>query len=203
MLVLDNFYPKTLIDTVILEANVQKWEFARIDSNEDLYWTNVIFGSNYSQILEQKNFLSEFTSENVKKCWEFFKLKADCNLEDSNLSSVYFNGLTYGIEAHAHVDAMQKDVVTVITYVCEDWNSHWSGETVFFSGEFSHNPADVTYYQHEITQAVLPRYNRIVVFSADVVHAVRPLSRSFRGLRKTLMFKIKGKRVEDFKKLCS
>jgi hypothetical protein len=203
MFVIDNFYQQTLIDAVILEANTQSWEFSRTDSNEDMYWTNVVFGSNYSKTLGKIGFLDEFTSKKVQECWEFFKLKADCGLDDSNISSIYFNGLTYGIEAHAHVDARQKDFVTVITYICEDWNSHWGGETVFFNGEFSDNPADTTYYHHEITRAVLPKYNRMVVFSSDVVHAVRPLSRSFKGLRKTLMFKIKGKYIEDFKKLCS
>jgi hypothetical protein len=203
MLVLDNFYPQDVINPVILESKKQKWEFTRSDSNEDVYWTNKIFGWNYA-IAEKNQFkLDTFTSETVKKCWEFFKIKTDCGLNDSNLDSVYYNGLTYGIEAHAHIDALQDDFVTVITYVCEDWNSHWGGETVFFSDEYSKNPADPVYYQHEITRSVLPKYNRVVIFPGNVVHAVRPLSRSFKDLRKTLMFKIKGKRVEDFEKLCS
>jgi hypothetical protein len=203
MLVIDNFYPKILIDAIILESNSQKWEFSRSDMNEDVYWTNKIFGASYSMNPENSNFLTKFTSKNIKECWEFFKLKADCGLDDSNLDSIYYNGLTYGIEAHAHVDDLRDDFVTVIMYVCEGWNSHWGGETVFFSGAYSRNPADPTYYQHEITQSVLPKYNRMVLFSGNVVHAVRPLSRSFKGLRKTLMFKIQNKHIDNFKKLCS
>lgn len=203
MLVLDNFYPQNVINSVILEANKHTWEFNRIDSDADMYWTRKIFGLNYSAITEETAMLDNFTSEKVKKCWEFFKLKTDCGLEDSNLDSVYFNGLTYGLESHAHIDSTQENFVTVITYVCEDWNSHWGGETVFFSDEYSKNPADPVYYQHEITLTALPKYNRVVIFSGSVVHAVRPLSRSFKGLRKTLMFKIKNKNTGDFKKLCN
>lgn len=203
MLVLDNFYPQNVINSVILEANKHTWEFNRTDSDADMYWTRKIFGLNYAAITEETAMLDNFTSEKVKKCWEFFKLKTDCGLEDSNLDSVYFNGLTYGLESHAHIDATQENFVTVITYVCESWNSHWGGETVFFSDEYSKNPADPVYYQHEITLSVLPKYNRVVIFSGSVVHAVRPLSRSFKGLRKTLMFKIKNKNTEDFKKLCN
>lgn len=196
MFVLDNFYPKDLIDSVVLESHEQKWSFKRTDSNKDMYWTAVMFGSDYNK---EEIILKDFVSENVKKCWEFFKVKSNCSLSDDNLDSIYFNGLTYGIEAHAHVDSYEKNFVTAITYVCESWNSHWGGETVFFDGGHSTNPADNIFYSHDIIKSVLPRYNRIVLFDGTIVHAVRPLSKSFKGLRKTLMFKIKNKHIEDFK----
>lgn len=197
MLVIDNFFPKDLIDSVVLESHKQKWSFTRSDSNGDMYWTNVIFGSNYCK--KEDITLNNFVSENVKKCWEFFKVKSNCNLNDDNLDSIYFNGLTYGTESHAHVDTYGRDLVTVIVYVCESWNSHWGGETVFFSGEHSKNPSDSIFYSHDIIKSVLPKNNRIVLFDGSIVHAVRPLSKSFKSLRKTLMFKIKNKRIEDFK----
>jgi len=203
MLVIDNFFPEELINSVIAEANQQEWVFNRTDSNEDQYWTRSIFGVRYSSVYGKYAPIQEFASENVKKCWEFFKSKTNCGLENSNLNSAYFNGLTYGVEAHCHVDSHLDNFTTVIIYVCESWNSHWGGETVFFNGEYSKNPADNIFYSHDIVKSVLPKYNRIVLFDGKTVHAVRPISKTFKGLRKTLMFKIKDKNVEEFKKLCS
>jgi hypothetical protein len=200
MLVIDNFFPEELINSVIAEANQQEWQFRRSDTDEDIYWAKYIFGITYNP--NKQFFIQEFVSENVKQCWEFFKSKTNCIL-DNNLETVYFNGLTHGIEAHAHVDSHTKNFTTVIIYVCENWNSHWGGETVFFNGEYSKNPADNIFYSHDIVKSVLPKYNRIVLFDGKTVHAVRPISKTFKGLRKTLMFKIKDKNVEEFKKLCS
>lgn len=203
MFIIDNFFPEELMNSIIVEANEQNWHFRRSDANADLYWTKIIFGCNYSEDVSKGIFLKEFVSENTKKCWEFFKDKANCNLNDSNLSSIYYNGLTYGIEAHPHVDSYKENFTTVIIYVCEDWNSYWGGETVFFNEKFSEDPSDKIFYSHDIIKSVLPKYNRIVLFDGKTVHAVRPISKSFKGLRKTLMFKIQNKNVEEFKNLCS
>jgi len=200
MLVIDNFFHEDLINAVILEANEQDWRFIRGDSNQDLYWTRFIFGITH---FKNSNVLEKFASKNVEKCWEFFKSKTNCGLDDNNLYSVYFNGMTHGIEAHAHVDNFEENHTTVIIYVCSNWNSHWGGETAFFNGEYSENPADNIYYSHDIVKSVCPKYNRIVLFDSKIVHAVRPISKSFKGLRATLMFKIKNKGVEEFKNLCS
>lgn len=200
-MVIDNFFPESLINLVSIESDEYSWTFGRSDSNQDFYWTKVIYGDYLHAVT--KKFETKFQSENVRACWEYFKEKTKCGVTDENLESVYFNGLTYGVEAHAHVDSNAEDYVTVICYICTDWNSHWGGETVFFDSNFSKNPADQIFYTHEITASVLPKYNRIVVFKGNTVHAVRPLSKSFRGLRKTMMFKIKNKNIKEFMGLCS
>lgn len=200
-MVIDNFFPKHLINSVVTESSDYEWIFLRSDSNQDVYWTKIIYGDYFDT---KKNiFISEFTSSNVLACWNFFKECSNCGLTNDNLDSVYFNGLTYGLESHAHVDSRVPNYVTVICYICENWNSHWGGETVFFDGHISENPADQIFYSHEITSSVLPRYNRIVIFDGTLVHAVRPISKSFRGIRKTMMFKIKNKSIKDFENLKS
>lgn len=200
MVVLDNFFPKDLIDSLIFESYDYKWNFSKADLKNDLYWTNFIFGKNYNN---KETEYCGFRSKKAEECWEFFKNKVNCGITNNNLESLYFNGLTYGLEAHAHKDSDQDDYVTVITYVCESWNSYWGGETVFFSGDFVDNPADKVFYEHEIIKTVIPRYNRVVIFQSKMVHCVRPVTKSFKGLRKTMMFKIKNKNIKDFCKLCS
>jgi len=203
MFVLDNFFPSKLIDSVIAESYNYEWVFKKQDIATDVYWTNFLFGENYDEPNESKNqrFFKNFNSE---QCWEFFKKKTDCGLTNDNLESSYVNGLTYGLEAHAHTDSDKKNFVTVIVYLCENWNSYWGGETVFFNGEFVVNdPTNDIFYTHEIIKTVLPRYNRIVMFDGNIVHAVRSISKSFKGLRKTMMFKIKNKNIKEFEKLCS
>ncbi len=191
--VVDNFFPVNLIDGVIKEANNYSWNFIRIDSNEDIYWTKNVYGDNFNY--ESTEFLNQFTESSILELWRFIANKY--NISDSNLRSVYLNGLTNGVEAHQHIDANNPNEVTIICYLCENWNSYWGGETSFYSGQFSHNPADPVFYTHEIEKTVIPRRNRIVIFNSQIIHGVHPISKTFKGLRKTLMFKIKNLRYEQ------
>jgi hypothetical protein len=197
MIIIDSFFPPELIDSVISKSNNYCWKFSRSDKNDDVYWTVFVYGSTYSKT-KNDTFLENFSNEEVKKCWGFIKSKFHPIITENNLDSCYLNGLTHGIEAHAHVDNKNSDnFVTIICYVCESWNSHWCGETCFYNMDYSENPADEIYYSHEIIKSVLPRYNRIVMFDGKTVHSVRPLSKTFRGLRKTLMFKLKDVSIKD------
>ena len=197
MLVVDNFFPSELIDSVVSKSNNYEWKFCRTDKNEDTYWTVHVYGNNYTST-DKEPLESEFRLQEVKDCWEFIKNKFIQTIGDGNLESCYLNGLTHGIEAHAHVDNKSSDnFVTVICYVCEAWNSHWCGETCFYNMGHSENPAHEIYYSHDIIKSVLPRYNRVVMFDGNVVHSVRPLSKTFKGLRKTLMFKLKNVNIKE------
>jgi Rps23 Pro-64 3,4-dihydroxylase Tpa1-like proline 4-hydroxylase len=66
------------------------------------------------------------------------------------------------------------------------------GRRSFYSGEFVQNPSDNLFYKHDVLKTVLPRRNRIVMFDSNIIHGVHPLSKSFKGLRTTLMFKLKN-----------
>jgi Rps23 Pro-64 3,4-dihydroxylase Tpa1-like proline 4-hydroxylase len=190
MVIIDNFYPQSLIDPVVLNSISYEWKFDRSDKNDDVYWTISVYGYIFAPKAEERIFSKEFKFEEVKNCWEFIKNKFQNKISDKNLSSCYFNGLTYGTESHAHIDSQIEKTVTIICYVCEAWNSHWGGETCFYNMEYSNNPSDKIFYSHEIIKSVLPRYNRIVIFDGSVVHSVRQTSKCFKGIRKTLMFKL-------------
>jgi hypothetical protein len=188
--VIDNFFPVDLINKITIESDNYTWAFNRGDGNEDIYWTKEIYGYNLSKTESRSRFLDQFTEPTIKEAWEFIKNKY--KMTDQNLLSVYLNGLTNGIEAHQHIDSNDPNSVTVICYLCDNWNSHWSGATSFYTGHFSNNPADAVFYTNDIEKTVLPRYNRVVFFNSKIIHGVHPISKTFKGLRKTLMFKLKG-----------
>lgn len=191
--VIDNFFPVDLIDKVIKDSHEYTWSFKRADGNDDVYWTKFIYGANFSK--DKPEFINKFTEPTVKEVWQFIATKY--KLTDDNLLSVYLNGLTNGVEAHQHTDADHPNEITIICYLCENWNSHWAGETSFYSGVFSRNPADPVFYTHDIEKTVIPRYNRVVIFNSEITHGVHPISKTFKGLRKTLMFKIKGTNYKE------
>lgn len=190
--VIDNFFPDSLANTLLVDAEKYKWEFIRSDFNQDIYWTKYVYGAilNPDANKEGRQFLTEFTEPTIKEAWQFFSNKF--NIPQENLYTVYLNGLTHGVEAHLHIDCYDPNTITVICYLCSDWNAYWSGATNFYNGEFSNNPSDPVFYSQDVQKTILPRYNRIVVFSSNIIHAVNPVSKSYKGLRKTLMFKIKN-----------
>ena len=193
--VIDNFFPDGLANRLLVESEEYSWDFNRTDSNQDVYWTKFIFGDNFAVVKNKLNFLEKFTEPTVEEAWNFFSNKF--NVPKENLYSVYFNGLTHGVEAHLHVDSSTSDEITVICYVCHSWNSFWSGATSFYDGEFSDDPTNKVFYTQDVQKTVLPKYNRIVIFDSSIIHSVHPISKSFKGLRTTLMFKIKNINYKD------
>ena len=91
----------------------------------------------------------------------------------------YLNAHTYGTDGSPHTDTERQGEHTIICYLTNRWESEWSGETVLFDRE------------QDALAAVLPRRNRLAIFPSDVLHAPRPLARSFAGLRVVLVMKVR------------
>ena len=196
--VIDEFYDNIKLDTVITNSYNYEWKFSRSDVDEEIYWTNHVFGMFYASqgdILLNENFkLLE-----IKSLWNQFNEQFKVPIK--NLESSYLNGLTFGTEAFPHIDFQEQGHTSVIVFLCEAWNSYWGGETVFFDGKcIKNNPSHEVFYTHDIIQSVLPKHNRMILFDGNITHAVRPISKSFKGLRKTLMFKIKDMSVQQLMK---
>ena len=188
--ILDNFYPKALINNL---ANPRQYEFKfiRSDAENQAYWSLYLYGKNYGN--ENIN-ISNFEKDEIKLLWDYFSSKF--NVDINHLETCYINGLSYGGEAYPHIDFQDKNSTTVILYLCEEWNCYWAGETVFFKNKWVDNPSDQSFYNNEIIKSVLPRENRIVLFNGNIVHSVRPLSKTYKDLRLTLMFKLKNISVD-------
>ena len=82
--------------------------------------------------------------------------------------------------SHVHRDASgerEEQCVTALMYPNAEWDSSWSGETVFF------NEADL------VKLAVMPKPGRLVLFVSSMKHVGRPPSRLFFGQRFTMAVK--------------
>jgi SM-20-related protein len=122
----------------------------------------------------------------LQEAWQYLH---QTYLPDSVLIRCYVNGYTYGTDGYFHPDSERPDEHTVVMYVNDYWEPDWAGETVFLGAD------------DEIIKAVLPRNNRAVLFPSTLQHAGRAVSRKCTILRKTLIFKTRRIRSDDFEKL--
>jgi hypothetical protein len=193
--IVDGFYDVKNLNTLINDSYNYEWSFNRRDVNLDYYWTKEIYGELYSSGALQKKY-DEFKVKEIKCLWDEFSKKF--NVPIKSLESCYLNALTFGVEAYPHIDFIEKGSTSVIIYLCESWNSYWAGETVFFDNDFIlDDPTNEIFYKHDIIKSVLPKFNRMVLFDGNITHAVRPISKSFKGLRKTLMFKLRDISIQE------
>lgn len=96
----------------------------------------------------------------------------------SKILRFYLNAHTFGTDGWPHTDTDRRGERTVLLYLNDKWQSAWGGETAIFDA------------RGDVSDAVLPRRNRLLVFPSDALHAPRPLTRAFNGLRVVLVVKI-------------
>ena len=118
-----------------------------------------------------------------------WKCLRDTHLQNDLLIRCYLNGYTYGTDGYFHVDSDRTGEHTTLLYMNDYWEPDWAGETVFLD------------QKGEIVRSVLPRMNRAVIFPANMQHAGRSVSRKCMVLRKTLIFKSRARRTDNFEKL--
>jgi Rps23 Pro-64 3,4-dihydroxylase Tpa1-like proline 4-hydroxylase len=122
----------------------------------------------------------QFEDEELLRLWDEVKPHTPPN---TKLHRAYINAHTFGVEDTIHVDDIEfKNGYTVIVYLCNDWYAEWGGMTCTYSGQAA-NALD-------ITAAVVPRRNRMIIFDKNIPHMVTPLSKRFTGVRLTCMFKL-------------
>jgi SM-20-related protein len=114
--------------------------------------------------------------------WQALKIGP---LRGETLSRCYANGMPAGAEGGLHSDSNIESHLTAIYYPNLFWQPHFAGETLFFN-------ADAT----DVTAAVYPKPNRLVVFPGTTPHVARPTSMRCPELRVTLMFKTLGQQVD-------
>lgn len=107
--------------------------------------------------------------------WQHFKENL---FPGADLLRCYANQHTYGVEGYPHTDSSRSGEVTALIYLNKIWKPEWGGETVLFDGD-------------EITQSVLPKYGRVLMFNSEQLHCARSVSRICPKSRTTLIFKVK------------
>jgi Rps23 Pro-64 3,4-dihydroxylase Tpa1-like proline 4-hydroxylase len=110
----------------------------------------------------------------IRGLW--LRIKED-HLQGHALVRCYANAHTFGIEGYPHTDSRKPGNYTTIFYVNPVWKPEWAGETVFLND------------LGDISNAVLPKPGRVVIFDGRVTHTARALTRICPALRVTLMFK--------------
>jgi SM-20-related protein len=97
---------------------------------------------------------------------------------DAILTRCYANQHTFGTEGYIHTDTERKEDHTCVIYMNREWDADWGGETAFFNNS-----------KTEILKSVLPKFGRAAIFSGNLQHCARGVSRICNRSRMTLMFK--------------
>lgn len=90
----------------------------------------------------------------------------------------YANGMAYGMDGTVHCDAKEPGNYTAVYYPHERWSPNWGGETLFYNQR-----------EDRIAACSFPRPNTIIVFDGRMPHRAAGVTRSYTGMRITLMFK--------------
>jgi hypothetical protein len=189
VIVIDNFYKTGPYEELFKELHAHKFKYFWGDMSGSLYWNSQID-------LSEDDTLSKL----VDNHWNQFKDKFS---NVGTLGRIYINGQTYGLEPGAHYDHTEEKAITVVNYITDSWNATWGGETVLydnFASKDEYGPSHVEKVLKSslrIDEAVLPAYNRILLFPANQLHVAKPLGRFFPGIRCTLMYKLTGLTIEE------
>jgi len=124
--------------------------------------------------------------DNLKVAWNSIQEKY--SLQDTKLLRCYINAHTYGVDGYTHKDSHRDDEWTIVIYLIDNWNIDWAGETIVVD-------------DGEIVKSVIPKRNRALIFPGNNIHAARAVSRTCFSLRRTLMFKFRARRCDDFERL--
>ncbi len=91
----------------------------------------------------------------------------------------YVNYASFGDMLFTHTDCLpDSDELTVLVYICSNWDIEWGGETLFF------NEKDDCIF------ASTPKPGRTVIFHGAIKHVGRPPNRICLTPRYTLAFKL-------------
>ena len=148
-----------LIDMQMKEVS-WKYDYQSSTDGKNKHW-HVLAGHNIEEC--NKN-----GYDFVEPIWNSIQKKYEVDME-----RVYFNAHTHGIEPHIHQD---DGDVTMIYYPRLDWENHWGGGTCV--QETNQHP---TLLQYE--------GNRLIAFTANLLHQGMPVSRECYQLRTCIVFK--------------
>jgi SM-20-related protein len=190
IIVVDDFLPRHEYDTLAQLIATEPLAYgsrSNFKTDPHGHWSRDFVAAGPHNLADVADLLgADDTVAPVNAAWRFLR---DTRLPDSVLVRCYLNGYTYGTDGYFHTDSQRPDEHTTILYVNDYWEPDWAGETVFLGAD------------GDIIKAVLPRHNRAVIFPSGTQHAGRSVSRKCMVLRKTLIFKARKTRSNDFEQL--
>jgi hypothetical protein len=197
LLVLNNFYPSDLLVKAIQCAAASRYRWGWGDVANAHYWNIPVAGrdghedrirkveKDIGESLngEDKEPYRDFSQECFENLFNYFCQKGGGSFE---FSQIYCNLHTFGAEGFPHIDN-EEGGTTVINYLCYSWDIRWGGATAFYSDPCPSNREGI---ESDIEAAIIPKFNRVVIFDSRKLHGVIPLSKMFGGERVTMMFKL-------------
>jgi len=190
IVVLDDFLPRQMYDTLARFISTEPLAYgsrSNFKTDPHGHWSRDFVAAGPHNLADVADLLeTQAGVAPVHAAWNFVR---DAHLPEYLLVRCYLNGYTYGTDGYFHTDSERPDEWTSIIYVNDYWEPDWAGETVFLGASA------------DIAKAVLPRPNRAVIFPSSTQHAGRAVSRKCTILRKTLIFKARKRRGDDFEKL--
>lgn len=175
--VFDDAVPGDLYEEIAKAASRIPWQWGwRAKNPAARYW--------HHEIARGEKTNTQDVTENVRKHpfdgfiryvdW----LRSEAVPEETRLLRLYMNAHTFGTDGSPHTDTTRNDELTAVLFLNRAWEAEFGGETVVFDAA------------GEIEQAVMPKHNRLLTFPSDRLHAPRPLSKMFLGLRMVLVAKL-------------
>ena len=120
-------------------------------------------------------------SKLFKKSDEIFKKTLPSLASTHSCKYNYASGYVFGTHHELHSDYPKDWGITVMFYLNKVWDVSYGGETIFIN-----NSGD-------ITNSVIPKPGRVVIFDGSIPHAAREVSRTCIELRMVATFKYGNK----------
>jgi SM-20-related protein len=171
----DELIPQEHLDACSAVLKTASWSYGW-RSNTDIkygHWNYDITNTDKNNPTDASDRLPDM----FKEVWN--SLNEKVFLDKAIVTRCYANRHTFGTEGYIHTDTKRLEDFTVVIYMDEHWEADYGGETVFYDKD-----------KTIIVNAVLPKYGRVVIFPGNMPHRASPLSRTYDGVRTTLMFKV-------------
>ena len=170
--VIDNVFDEKDIDVFYSEfRDNMGWTFTGTGGSENSDWRK------FHMLLNRDN---PVHSKLFDKSDKLFKETLPSFAETHELKNYYESGYLYGTHHQIHTD-YDKGGFTVMFYLNKLWDVSYAGETIFLN-----NIGD-------ITNSVIPKPGRAVIFDGNIPHAAREVSRICVELRMVATFKYEAK----------
>ena len=177
--ILDDVVPDALYKQLLAAAQQVRWKYGHTtkENPQMRYWHHEIGRGEKPNVEDISANVEKHPLQVFARFQEW--LRSAIVPPETRVLRYYLNAHTYGTDGWPHTDTDRAKELTAILFLAPPWKPGWCGETVVFDA------AGV-----DIEAAVLPRPNRLLVFPSDRLHAPRPLSKVFSGMRVVLVVKL-------------
>jgi SM-20-related protein len=147
-----------------------------LDPKQEQKWNwHRSVGNDLQNMYDTQQYIDALDPE-IRTLWDYAQPKIqELFGVKHTMDRYYSNSHTYGLDGSMHSD---DGSVTALYYPCKDWNIDWDGGTAFYN-----------YEKDDIIKYASYKFNRMILFKADIPHKAMPVSRECYELRTSVVFK--------------